>query len=60
MTLLQYLLDHGADLNAKDSNGLTALMCACRSGLPSPAEILIRRGAEINATDNVSNQTILS
>ena len=45
------LLDHGADINAMDNNRSTPLHYAVRGGSLDLAEVLILRGADINATD---------
>ena len=49
---IELLLAHGAEVGAKDSNGLTALHYAARTdyGLEL-AELLISRGADVNARD---------
>jgi ankyrin repeat protein len=42
-------LASGADVNATDSRGMTALHCAAIRALPDIAERLIARGANVNA-----------
>jgi ankyrin repeat protein len=56
--VLETLLDHGADINAGDMSGMTALMWAARNGCEPLVKILIRRGANVNATD-LSGMTAL-
>jgi hypothetical protein len=46
------LIDNGADVNAKDNDGWTALMYAAFSGYTETAEVLIDNGADVNAKDN--------
>lgn len=41
-----FLLDHGADINARSPNGTTPLMMAAQYGGPTMAELLIARGAD--------------
>ncbi len=47
--LVNFLLDHGADVNACDANGMTALMHCDRS--PEIAQTLLAHGADVNARD---------
>lgn len=44
-------LEKGADVNAKDSLGRTALMLACQQGLLDVARALVEAGADVNARD---------
>jgi len=45
------LLDEGADVNAKDGKGRTALMMASYNGQNGAMEVLIAHGANVSATD---------
>lgn len=47
---LQELLKAGADVNAKDPSGVTALMEAVHAGKVEAVKFLISRGADVNAT----------
>ena len=47
-TIIQLLLNAGADLNAEGKGGQTALMKAVRYNLPSMIEFLIARGAKVD------------
>lgn len=47
---LQELLSAGADVNAKDSSGVTALMEAVHAGQVEAVKFLISRGADVNTT----------
>jgi ankyrin repeat protein len=49
--LIRRMLDHGADVNAPDPTGRTALMYAAVSDTPSPrvAKLLLDKGAQVNA-----------
>jgi len=44
------LLDRGADVDARDSHGQTALMLAAHAGHREIVEVLIARRANLNAT----------
>jgi ankyrin repeat protein len=44
------LLDRGADIDARDRHGQTALMLAAHAGHLDVVAVLIERGAELNAT----------
>ena len=50
---LQALVDAGADLNAKDALGRTALHMAAFYGQLKVTELLIDRGADVNVKDRV-------
>lgn len=52
------LLDHGADPEAKDAKGNTALMGVCFKGYPKMAKLLLKRGADPN-TQNPDGSTAL-
>ncbi len=45
------LLDEGADVNAKDALGTTALMACSRGGNPETTGLLLDMGADVNAKD---------
>ena len=49
-SLVRYLLDEGADINAQRS--ISALIVACNEGHYNIAEYLINRGANVNARTN--------
>ena len=53
------LLRAGADPDARDASGETLLMMAIRSGNIDSVAAFVERGAQINATDNASQQTAL-
>jgi len=51
LTKLNYCLSHGADINAKDADGNTALFAALESGKADCAHALIEHGAAVNVRD---------
>jgi ankyrin repeat protein len=51
--IAKVLIDHNAPLNAKDENGITALMFAALSGKPKMVLLLIGHGADVHAKDNI-------
>lgn len=48
---VKLLIEHGAEINAKDKYGRTALMIASMYGHPDTVKLLIESGADIRATD---------
>lgn len=50
--LISLLLKSGIDVNTKDEEGKTPLICAVRSSHPSIIKLLLSHGADVNATDN--------
>lgn len=52
------LLDHEADIEAKDARGNTPLHLAAKNGHPNVAELLLNHGAEIEAEDDGGNTAL--
>ena len=52
---MEWLIKAGADVNARDSFGETALHFAAFLGGPTVAELLIKNGALVNAQDKDGN-----
>src|SRR5262245_24268090 len=55
---MQLLIEQGADVNAKDGAGETALMSACAGGNAPAVQLLIGRGADVKVTSK-RNETAL-
>jgi uncharacterized protein len=56
---VRFLLDHGADVNAQDTEDLrTALMGAAHKGRNDVIELLIQRGADLSLHDIGSRDTV--
>ncbi|MBI4823896.1 MAG: ankyrin repeat domain-containing protein [Nitrospirae bacterium] len=53
------LLQHGADVNAKDNNGNTALMYAAVGGHTEIVQTLLNKGANVNAKNNFGNTALI-
>jgi ankyrin repeat protein len=53
------LLNKGANVNAKDKDGVTAMMWASEKGQTEIVNILLSKGAEVNARENNSGMTAL-
>lgn len=56
---MRFLLERGADLNARDDRGRTPLLAAVMEFKIFPARSLVTLGADINAVDN-DGQSALS
>lgn len=56
---VQYILDHGADVNAQDTEDLrTALMGAAHKGRNDVIELLVQHGADLGLHDLGSRDTV--
>jgi len=53
------LLDRGANVNARDSLGFTALMFAAKSGSTSTVKLLLAKGADANVRSKILGYTAL-
>lgn len=51
VAVVEYLLQHGADVHAKDKGGLVPLHNACSYGHYEVTELLIKHGACVNVAD---------
>ncbi|XP_018427337.1 PREDICTED: tankyrase-2 isoform X4 [Nanorana parkeri] len=51
VAVVEYLLEHGADVHAKDKGGLVPLHNACSYGHYEVTELLVKHGAVINVAD---------
>ena len=50
--VIEVLLKHGANVNAKDNGGWTALHWAAKLGHADVVEVLLKHGADVNARDD--------
>ena len=48
------LLEHGADVNARNKNGLTPFVLALQGGLGEIIQVLVQHGADSGADDNAN------
>src|SRR5208337_5502443 len=57
---IKSLLDKGAEVNAKNDNGSTALMAASLQGHPEIVQALLAKGAEVNAKNNNGSTALMA
>jgi ankyrin repeat protein len=55
---MEVLLDNGADINAKDVRGCTALMRISYTGYKELVQFLLDKGADKEVEDNEGNKAI--
>ncbi|KAI9651903.1 MAG: hypothetical protein M1829_002114 [Trizodia sp. TS-e1964] len=58
-TTTQMLLGNGADIEAKDDEGKTAMMCAAMRGHKAVMLLLLEKGADIDARDDTGKQALI-
>jgi len=54
LPVVKYLIEHGADVNAKDNDDETALMEAADNGHLPVVQYLVEHGADVNAKDDTN------
>lgn len=57
---IQSLIDKGAEVNAKDINGDTALHCFSKHGKDDGINILLKNGAKINSLNDVGETPLMA
>ena len=57
--IARLLLEHGANINAADDGGSTALMEAALKGHTETVRLLVERGADLNAVDKKCGRTAM-
>ena len=56
---MKWALCNGADVNAKDGDGKTALLWAARNGNEKAVTLLLKAGADANAMDCYGNTALV-
>lgn len=58
-SIVEILLDHGADIDARDNDGFSAVMCTAERSNRSMVDLLLNREANVNLRTNYG-QTLLT
>jgi ankyrin repeat protein len=58
--VVSVLIDAGANVNASDPDGVTALILAARADLTESIKLLLAKGAQVNAKDRWGNSPLTS
>ena len=57
---VEFLLNHGANTELKDSDGRTALHVAAWQGYTDIVQVLLLNGADVNSVDSGNRSALLS
>ena len=57
--LIKLLIEAGANVNAKENDGRTPLMCAADKGHSEIVKLLIENGADVNAKNNYGHTSLM-
>jgi ankyrin repeat protein len=60
LEIVNYLLDKGADISLRNSNGSTVLDLACRRGRLKVVTLLLEKGADIHTKDNDGHTPLMA
>ncbi len=60
LSVVRYLIENGADVNIKTTNGTTALMLAAYDGNLELIKFLVESGADVNAKKNNGNTILMT
>ena len=59
LEVAKFILENGAEVDAKDSSGNTALMGVCFKGYKEIAEVLVRSGANVNHVNSMGATSLI-
>ncbi|MFM5923467.1 MAG: ankyrin repeat domain-containing protein [Novosphingobium sp.] len=60
LTWMQFLIAKGANVNIRDSRGVTPLVVACNLNFTEGVELLIERGARVDESNNAGETPLIT
>ena len=58
LSIVEYLVNHNADINEKDKDNMTPIHLAAQNGHLSVVEYLVNQKVDINSKENICSYSI--